>query len=140
MSVFQTEFALASKTRGFHIITADIERRVSLAPPMRSGFANLFLMHTGAGLTINENADPTTRMDFETFFSRLVPEHPALYRHSFEGEDDMPAHIKSSLLGCSVAFPIVNGKIRLGRWQGIYLCEFRNVAPARSLTLTIVGE
>ncbi len=123
--------------RGFHIITDLVLKQVGKLP--ETGILHVFIKHTSAGLTINENADPTVRQDFEKFFNRLVKEDEPYYQHDTEGRDDMPAHIKSSLVGSSVSIPIVNGRINLGTWQGIYLCEFRNRGGGRELTVTILG-
>ena len=133
----QLEFQLPSFRRGYHIITALIEAQLPLLP--ESGILNIFLNHTSAALSINENADPTVRQDFESFINKLVPENDPVYRHTFEGSDDMPAHLKSSLLGQSVNIPIRKGRMHLGTWQGIYLCEFRNHAGKRKITVTILG-
>ncbi len=121
--------------RGFHLVTDIIERQLPVLP--EKGMLNIFIKHTSAGLSINENADPTVRMDFETIFNKLVPENQRDYRHSFEGSDDMPAHFKSSLTGHSVNIPITSGRLNMGIWQGIYLCEFRNRGGKRRLVLTV---
>lgn len=133
--IIQKEIRLRPKSRGFHLITSDILAEFTDLP--EQGIFNLFLLHTSAGLTINENADPSVRLDFETTFNKLVPENDPDYRHVFEGDDDMPAHIKSSLLGPSLTIPIQNGRLALGTWQGIYLGEFRNIASARHLICTL---
>lgn len=132
--VQQTEIELRPRARGFHLITTDIEREIRLP---KNGILNLFLKHTSAGLTINENADPSVRVDFETVFNKLVPEGDPDYAHIFEGEDDMPAHIKSSLAGVSLNIPIQNHRLALGIWQGIYLCEFRDQGGSRKILATI---
>jgi secondary thiamine-phosphate synthase enzyme len=128
------------RSRGFHLVTSEIEQQLPRLKNIKKGIAHILIKHTSAGLTLNENADPTVRTDFETYFSRLVPENPALYEHLDEGLDDMTSHLKSSLLGSSVFVPITNGKFNLGTWQGIYLCEFRNMTHVRNLTITIIGE
>lgn len=131
---------LSPKPRGFHIITDEI---LSEAPEIRNiqtGVAHVFIKHTSASLTINENADPSVRRDFKTHFKRMVPEDTSLYEHTLEGTDDMTSHIKSSLLGSSVSIPITDGKLNLGTWQGIYLCEHRNNGGARKLVVTLHGE
>ncbi len=131
----QIEFSLPGFPRGFHLITHDVLRQLGSLP--QTGFLHLFIKHTSAGLTINENADPSVRVDFESIFNRLVPENEPYLTHTFEGPDDMPAHIKSALVGASVTMPITNGKLNLGTWQGIYLCEFRNNGGRRRLVATI---
>jgi secondary thiamine-phosphate synthase enzyme len=140
MTWIQTEVTLSPKPRGFHLVTDEIVRQV---PELRSftvGIAHIFIQHTSAALTINENADPTVRHDFEAHFNVLVPEDAPYYRHTDEGPDDMTAHIKASLLGSSVTVPIKNGRLRLGTWQGVYLCEHRNRARGRRLVVTLHGE
>ena len=121
--------------RGFHLITEEVLQAVSSLP--ESGIFHLFIKHTSAGLTINENADPSVRVDFESVFNRLSPEHATYLTHTMEGPDDMPAHIKSTLVGSSVSIPITDGRLNLGTWQGIYLCEFRNQGGRRKLVATI---
>ena len=136
----QKEIDLKSRPRGFHLITAELLRELPELRNFRIGMMNVFIMHTSASLTLNENADPTVRQDFESFFSRAVPEGEPYYRHQDEGPDDLPAHIKSSLLGNSLNIPIADGRPRLGTWQGIYLCEHRNHGGSRRLAVTIHGE
>lgn len=131
----QIEIVLPSFRRGFHFITHLIEDQLPELPS--TGIVNIFIQHTSAGLTINENADPTVRSDFETVFNKIVPEGEGDYIHTFEGKDDMPAHIKSSLVGQSVTIPITNHRFNLGTWQGIYLCEFRNHGGRRRLVISI---
>ena len=131
----QKEIKLSSMPRGFHLITHQIEDALSELP--KEGILNLFLKHTSAGLTINENADPSVRVDFETIFNKLVPENDSDYTHVFEGDDDMPAHIKSSLMSVSLNIPIQNHRLALGTWQGIYFCEFRNHGGNRKILCTI---
>lgn len=140
MISIQKEFSISSKTRGFHIITEEILAEIPEIKSIDIGIANIHIKHTSAGLTINENADPTVRQDFETFFNRTVPEDMSLYKHVYEGSDDMTSHIKSSLLGSSVSIPITNGRLNLGTWQGIYLCEHRNRGGVRNLVVTLMGE
>ncbi len=123
------------KPRGFHLITSEVLKVIDTMP--QSGLLNIFCQHTSAGLTINENCDPSVRQDFETVFNKLVPENDSDYIHTAEGPDDMPAHIKSSLTGASISIPIMDGKLALGTWQGIYFCEFRNHASTRKLLITI---
>lgn len=126
---------LTSKSRGFHLITEEIINAVGDLP--ENGLLSVFIQHTSAALTINENADPSVRVDFNEVFDRLVPENEPYYTHTYEGPDDMPAHIKSSLLNSSITIPIVNGRLALGTWQGIYLCEFRNRASGRKLLISV---
>lgn len=132
--IIQKEIQLPLFPRGFHIITDIIVRQLNFP---EIGLLNLFIKHTSAGLTVNENFDPTVLDDFETVFNRMVPDNNALYTHIMEGSDDMPAHIKSVLTGNSVTIPITKGKLNLGTWQGIYLCEFRNGSRRRNITATI---
>lgn len=134
----QVEFELQSRRRGFHLITGEILR--NLPPLPEVGLLHLFIKHTSAGLSINENADPDVRMDMESIFNHLVKEREPYYQHTLEGNDDMPAHAKSSIIGTSVTIPITNGKLNLGTWQGIYLCEFRNYGGNRRMVATISGE
>ena len=131
----QFEILLPSFNRGYHLITNLIENNLPELPD--KGIVNIFVQHTSAGLTINENADSSVRVDFETVFNKLVPENRRDYIHTIEGPDDMPAHIKSSLVGQSVTIPITNKRLNLGIWQGIYLCEFRNSGGRRKLVITI---
>jgi len=130
----QKEIRIKSRVRGFHLITHEIESQLQLP---EKGLLNLFLQHTSAGLTINENADPSVRVDFETIFNKLIPENDRDYTHTMEGADDMPAHIKSSMVGVSLNIPIVNHRLGLGIWQGIYLCEFRNYGGSRKILASI---
>ena len=134
--VFQKEIILNPVPRGFHIITNEI---VDILPRM-TGIAHIFIKHTSASLTINENADPTVREDFETHFNKMVSEDETHFKHTIEGPDDMTSHIKSSLLGSSVSFPIKDGKPLLGTWQGVFLCEHRNHAKSRKLVVTVYGD
>ncbi len=131
----QSEFRLPPYPRGFHLITEEVLQALPQLPKV--GVLHLFIQHTSAGLTINENADPTVRTDFESSFNELVRENEPYYIHTYEGPDDMPAHIKSSLVGSSVSIPITNHRLNLGTWQGIYLCEFRNMGGSRRLVATI---
>ncbi|MEO1437711.1 MAG: secondary thiamine-phosphate synthase enzyme YjbQ [Bacteroidota bacterium] len=133
----QYNLTLAPFPRGFHLITHHIEQ--AIADVRGNGVLHIFIQHTSAGLTINENADPDVRVDYETIFNKLVPENDPAYVHTIEGPDDMPAHVKSSLVGSSLSIPITNGQLNLGTWQGIYLCEFRNRGGARRLVLTILS-
>ena len=134
--VFQKTIQLPPFAKGFHLITDKILKEI----PNVSGIVQVFIQHTSASLTINENADPTVRMDFETFFNNLVSEDNSNFLHTDEGPDDMTSHIKSSLLGSSVSFPIKNGKPEWGLWQGIYLCEHRKNPRKRNLLITVIGE
>ena len=134
--VFQKEIILKPFPRGFHIITKDI---VNILPRI-TGIVHVFIKHTSASLTINENADPTVREDFETHFNKMVSEDETYFKHTIEGPDDMTSHIKSSLLGSSVSFPIKNGEPQLGTWQGIFLCEHRNHAKSRKIIVTVYGD
>ncbi|MCC5878818.1 MAG: YjbQ family protein [Idiomarina sp.] len=133
----QTEITISAKPRGFHLITNDIER--ALPSLNGNGLLHVFIKHTSASLTINENADPTVRQDFESHFNNSVPENAPYYRHTLEGPDDMPAHLKASLLGSSVTIPLTNGQLNMGTWQGVYLCEHRDHGGRRTLVLTVVG-
>lgn len=138
---FQKEITLPSFIRGFYLITDLIEDEIHQELNQISiGLAHIHIKHTSASLTINENADPTVRQDFESSFNHLVKENEPFYKHIYEGSDDMPAHIKSSLLGSSVTLPITNGKFNLGTWQGIYLCEHRNYGGIRKLVITLQGQ
>ncbi|RRQ47457.1 YjbQ family protein [Maribacter algicola] len=140
MHWFQKEFALPKFSRGFHLITNRILERCPEINDIDIGICQVFIKHTSASLTINENADPTVRSDFESHMNMMVPENAPYYVHTYEGQDDMPAHIKSSLMGASVQIPISQGKLNLGIWQGIYLCEHRNHASGRTLVVTIFGN
>ena len=136
----QKTITLSPKSRGFHIITHDVLENIPELKDFKAGILQLFIKHTSASLTINENADPTVLTDFESHFNMLAPENQSYYQHTFEGSDDMPAHLKASLLGSSVSIPITDGKLNLGTWQGIYLCEHRNRGPDRKLIVTIQGS
>ena len=136
----QKTITLAPKSRGFHIITHDVLKNIPELKDLKTGILHLFIKHTSASLTINENADPTVRTDFESHFNMLAPENQSYYQHTFEGSDDIPAHLKASLLGSSVSIPITDGRLNLGMWQGIYLCEHRNHGSDRELVLTIQGS
>jgi secondary thiamine-phosphate synthase enzyme len=135
--VSQTTISLGPFPRGFHLITRKIEEAAGKLPV--TGLMHVMIQHTSAGLTINENADPSVREDFESFISHLVPENHPLYTHIFEGADDIPAHLKASLIGNSVSVPITGGRLNLGTWQGIYLCEFRRHGGSRRLQITIIS-
>ncbi len=131
----QVQLKLPAYSRGYHLITREVTQQLGQLP--EQGLLNLFIQHTSAGLTINENADPSVRTDFETIFNKLVPENDPDYIHTMEGPDDMPAHIKSTMTGVSVTIPISGGRLALGTWQGIYLCEFRNHGGSRKILATI---
>ncbi len=139
MKFFQKEIKLKARSRGFHIVTDEVERQFPEIREINSGMLNVFIKHTSAGITINENADPTVREDFESHFNEMVPENMPYYKHTLEGSDDMPAHIKASLLGNSLQIPITNGRLNLGTWQGIYLAEHRNNGGSRKLVLSVYG-
>lgn len=140
MKTFQNEISLPAYSRGFHLITKAVEDALPEVRQIETGMLQVFIKHTSAGLTINENADPTVRADFESHFNKMVPENAPYYKHTFEGPDDMPAHIKSSLLGSSVTIPISQGRLNMGIWQGIYLCEHRNHGGRRKLVITAFGH
>ncbi|WP_411726270.1 secondary thiamine-phosphate synthase enzyme YjbQ [Methyloglobulus sp.] len=136
----QKEITLKPRSRGFHLVTEEI---LSQLPDLRSikiGVMNVFIKHTSASLTINENAAPEVRLDFESYFNHTVPENEPYYRHLDEGSDDLPAHLKSSILGCSLNIPVTSGRPNLGIWQGIYFCEHRNYGGSRVIVVTINGE
>ena len=135
----QKEIILPSHSRGFHIITHLIENKIEELQNIRVGVAHIFIKHTSASLTINEDADPTVRVDFESHINVMVPEKAPYYLHTMEGPDDMPAHLKSSIIGSSVNIPITGGQFNLGTWQGIYLAEHRDRASSRNLILTLQG-
>lgn len=140
MKFFQNQIQLTSKTRGFHLITNEVLQAIPEINQIKIGQLQVFIKHTSASLTINENADYTVRKDFESHFNVMVPENEPYYKHTFEGADDMPAHIKASLLGASIQIPITNGNLNLGIWQGIYLCEHRDYGGSRNLVITAFGE
>lgn len=133
--VSQKTITLSPMSRGFHLITRQVEEAAGELP--ETGILHVLIQHTSAGLTLNENADPSVRNDFESFMNHLVPENHPLYSHIYEGADDMPAHLKASLIGSSVSIPITHGKLNLGTWQGIYLCEFRKHGGSRRLVISI---
>jgi secondary thiamine-phosphate synthase enzyme len=136
----QKEITLQPKPRGFHLITDEIIRQIPELKSLNIGTLHLFIKHTSASLTINENADPTVRNDLESHFDVLVPENAPYYQHTYEGSDDMPAHIKSTIIGTSQTIPVSNGALNLGIWQGIYLCEHRNHAGKRTIVATLTGQ
>ena len=140
MKWFQREIRLPAVRRGFHLITDLLAAQLPELEDINVGLAHVFIKHTSASLTINEDADPTVRADFESHFNHMVPENQPYYRHTLEGPDDMPAHLKAALLGSSVTIPITKGKFNLGAWQGIYLCEHRNQASKRTVVVTLQGD
>lgn len=134
----QSTFTLPAYTRGCHLITRHVLAELPTLP--KTGMLHVFIQHTSAALSINENADPDVQIDLAAIMDRLVKERESYYRHIYEGDDDMPAHAKASLIGSSLTIPITNGQLNLGTWQGIYLCEFRNHANGRRLVVTVMGE
>ena len=138
--IYQKELRISSKPRGFHLITHDVISSFPEMNQIKKGVLQVFIKHTSASITINENADSTVREDFEAHFNEMVQEEQPYYRHTMEGPDDMPAHLKSSILGCTVQIPITKGKLNLGTWQGIYICEHRNSSGSRKLALTAWGD
>jgi secondary thiamine-phosphate synthase enzyme len=137
--IIQKEIILKPKQRGFHLITDGIVSQLNDLERFCSGLAHIFIKHTSASLIINENVDPTVRTDMESFFNKIVPENATYFEHTLEGTDDMTSHIKNSILGSSITVPITNGKLNLGTWQGIYLCEHRNYGGARKIVVTVIG-
>lgn len=140
MKCMQKEFSLKQRGRGFHLITDELLNQVEEIKGIKTGIAQIFIKHTSASLTLNENADPTVRKDMEKHFNKMVPEDAPYYEHNSEGSDDMPAHIKSVILGSSVSVPVKNGDFDLGTWQGVYLCEHRNRGGSRKIVVTVIGE
>ncbi|WP_434926692.1 secondary thiamine-phosphate synthase enzyme YjbQ [Shewanella sp. HL-SH8] len=140
MMWFQKSIQLAAKRRGFHLVEDELLQQLPELKTFEIGLAHFFIQHTSASLTLNENADPTVRGDFERHFNVMVPENAPYYRHTYEGADDMPAHIKSSLIGAELTIPISKGRLNLGTWQGIYLCEHRDQGSARSIIVTLNGQ
>ena len=137
---FQKEISLRPRSRGFHLITAEVLDHLDELRGIQRGLAHFFIKHTSASLTINENADPDVRVDMESHFNVLIPENAPYYRHPLEGADDMPAHLKASVLGSSLTVPISGGRLNMGTWQGIYLCEHRDHGGSRRLVITLQGE
>jgi len=140
MKFFQKQIRLEPRPRGFHLITEEIISDIPEIREFNSGMLQLFIKHTSASLTLNENADPSVRKDLESHFNRLAPERQEHYTHTYEGDDDMPAHIKASLLGSDLMIPVTNGKLNLGTWQGVYLCEHRNQGGSRSVVISAWGN
>lgn len=137
---FQKEISLRARKRGFHLITQEIVQAMPQIRSIEIGMLQVFIKHTSASLTINENADPTVREDFESHFNVMIPEDQPYYKHNYEGSDDMPAHIKASLLGASVQIPVTKGRLNMGIWQGIYLCEHRDYGGSRNIVITLMGN
>jgi len=140
MNFYQKSLTISQKPRGFHLITNEILKNIPEIKNISKGIANIFIQHTSASLTVNENADPDVRSDFETHFNIMVPENAEHYLHTSEGSDDMTSHIKSSILGSGLSIPVTRGKFNLGTWQGIYLCEHRNSGGERKIVVTLFGE
>src|SRR6195952_5491374 len=140
MKRYQQTIQLRERKQGFHLITAEVNHALPQISELQTGICQVFIQHTSASLTINENADPTVRQDFEMYFNKALPENDPDYRHDDEGADDMPAHLKAAMLGSSVTIPVHNGQLALGTWQGVYLCEHRNDGGSRSLVITAWGE
>lgn len=139
MNMYQQGLRLRQRKRGFHLITSEVIQALPQLQELEMGMCQVFIRHTSASLTINENADPTVRADFEMFFNKMIPENDPGYQHDYEGSDDMPAHLKSAVLGASVLIPVRKGKLALGTWQGIYLCEHRDAGGERELLITAWG-
>ncbi|MGE5351767.1 MAG: secondary thiamine-phosphate synthase enzyme YjbQ [Acidobacteriota bacterium] len=140
MNCFQKEIVLSSKPRGFSLVTDEVLVQIPELKDFSAGILHLFIQHTSASLSVNENADPDVRRDMEQYFNRIVPENASYFEHTTEGSDDMPAHIKSSILGSSITLPVTGGKLNLGTWQGIYLCEHRNHGGRRRIVATLMGQ
>ena len=140
MKIYQQGIVLRERKRGFHLITDEVLRALPQLNEIKVGMCQVFIQHTSASLCINEDADPTVRIDFETYFNKAIPENDPDYRHDDEGSDDMPAHLKAAILGSSVTIPLRDGRLALGTWQGIYLCEHRNHGGQRHLVVTAWGE
>ena len=137
---YQTEITLKPRPRGYHIITREIENAIEEISKIKTGLAHIFIKHTSASLTINENVSPDVRVDLNNYFDKMVPDAAPYFEHTLEGPDDMSAHIKSSILGYSLTIPITGGRLNLGTWQGIYLCEHRDYGGARKIVITVTGE
>ncbi|RZM22656.1 MAG: YjbQ family protein [Pedobacter sp.] len=140
MKIFQQPLQIKARSRGYHLITRELVQAIPQLSEIKVGMCQVFIQHTSASLTINENADPTVRADFEMFFDKVVPENDPDYQHDYEGSDDMPAHLKTALLDTSIMIPISNGQLALGTWQGIYLCEHRNHGGNRNIVVTVWGS
>ena len=139
MRFYQSHTSLRARSRGFHLVTDEVLQAIPEIRTIKTGMLQVFIQHTSASLTINENADPTVRLDFETWMNKAIPQGDPEYEHDYEGDDDMPAHIKSSLMGASVLIPVTNGRLNLGTWQGIYLCEHRNAGGSRNIVISAWG-
>lgn len=137
---YQKEFQLKPRSRGFHLVTTEILNQIPELKDVDIGLLHVFIKHTSASLSINENADPTVRQDFEAYFNHAVPENEPYYKHMDEGSDDLPAHLKASILGNSLSIPVSGGRLNMGIWQGIYLCEHRNHGGSRTIVVTLSGE
>jgi secondary thiamine-phosphate synthase enzyme len=140
MNIYQRSIRLDERKRGYHLITGEVLNALPQISGINLGICQVFIQHTSASLCINEDADPTVRQDFETYFNKAVPENDPDYIHNDEGPDDMPAHLKAAILGSSVSIPVTNGRLALGTWQGIYLCEHRNRGGGRNIVITAWGE
>jgi secondary thiamine-phosphate synthase enzyme len=140
MTIIQKEITLTAKPRGFNLVTNEILKSLPELENIKTGTAHIFIKHTSSSLTINENADPDVRTDMETHFNIMVPDDAEYYEHTAEGPDDMTSHIKASILGSSITVPVTGGRLNMGTWQGIYLCEHRNNGSKRKLVVTISGE
>lgn len=136
----QKRIAISPKARGFHLITDIVITQLPELKQLEVGLAHLFIQHSSASLAINENADPSVRVDMESGFNKIAPENAPYYTHTFEGEDDMPAHLKTVLIGCDITIPVTAGRLAMGIWQGIYLCEHRNHAASRNIVITLTGK
>lgn len=136
----QKQIHISPKKRGFHLITSEIRQALPEIRTIKCGLLHIFMQHTSAALAINENADPDVREDMEAYFSKTVPENEPYFRHTLEGSDDMPAHLKSTMIGCQLTVPVGAGRLLLGTWQGVYLCEHRDHAGSRSVIVTLTGE
>lgn len=139
MNIIQKEILLSARMRGFHLITKEVEAELPELNKLKTGICFISIQHTSASLTLNESADPEVRKDMESFFNRMIPDSTSYFEHKYEGDDDMPAHIKSAVLGSSITIPVTNGRFNLGTWQGIYLCEHRNLGGKRKLVVTLMG-
>ncbi len=140
MKIMQRKVTLNPRSRGYHLVTDEISRQIAEIKDIEVGIAHIFIQHTSASLTLNENADPSVRRDFETHMKAMIPEGASYWTHTTEGPDDMPAHVKASLFGAGLSIPISGGRLALGTWQGIYLCEHRNRGGRRSVVVTLIGE
>jgi secondary thiamine-phosphate synthase enzyme len=140
MAWYQKEILLGPKKRGFHLVTEEIVGYIPEIRRIKTGIVHIFIKHTSASISLNENADRTVRTDMETYFNKMIPENMPYYEHNTEGSDDMPSHLKSVIIGSSVSIPVTNGIINMGTWQGIYLCEHRNYGSPRKIVITIMGE